>query len=426
MSSKTTNAAQIDPVFVMSKHLPNDIDIPTICKAGEKVAGAAGIEGAYHDGGLWRVYAKTIAGRVFLLANGLTIGNRRVATEATNPFISEGSNVERPRTRLTLGPMPFSISDEVLTRSLEKENIHTRSDITSEKARLKDRTWTGWKTGRRFVWIELPVSPLRKTLQVGQLKVDMYYREMRDQTSKCWNCKEFGHRSVDCSLEVRCFVCKKTGHKKGDAACNLGFNDCEADATNMSEQQSDNDLQGSLGAEDEEGDGVTLALSYIDIPQVARIDAGIRDPLPQGDRYVITDTELPLPADVSLPAESSENEDHLNSNQGASGKDMPKENDKRVKRKVTRRTYAEVASQGESSSSEDETNTPLQTRRARKHNTHKSVPCLKNKSGVKHVAKDGFQQTAITSFAGMGAKRSVPETSPDAEVKGSMSQKQKR
>ena len=82
---------------------------------------------------------------------------------------------------------------------------------------------------------------------------------------------------------------------------------------------------------------------------------------------------------------------------------------------------------GQSSSSEDEINTPLQQpRRARKHNMYKSVPCLKNKSSVKHVGKDRFQQTAITSFACMGAKRSVPETSPDVDVKGSMSQKQKR
>ena len=62
------DATQVKPVFVMSKHLPNDIDIPAMCRAGERVVGNGCIEGAYHDGGLWRVYAKTIAGSALLLA----------------------------------------------------------------------------------------------------------------------------------------------------------------------------------------------------------------------------------------------------------------------------------------------------------------------------------------------------------------------
>ena len=418
------DATQVKPVFVMSKHLPNDIDIPTMCRAGERVVGTGCIEGAYHDGGLWRVYAKTIAGSALLLAKGLSIGNRRVATEATNPFISEGSNFERPRTRLTLGPMPFSISDEELTRGLEKEKLNIRSEITSEKARLKDRTWTGWKTGRRLVWIELPVSPPRKTIQIGPLSIDLYYREMRNQTSKCWNCKEFGHRSVDCSLDTVCFVCKQTGHKKGDAACNLGFNGIEEDASNKAEHYPDNDLQGDLGTEDDEGGSETVAFSYIDIPQIARITDGTKVTSSPGESYVITSMDEPLPDDVSLPAETSANEDLVDTNQGASGNN----NDERVIRKVKliRRTYAEVTSQGESSQSEDESFTKQQSRKAKQHKASKSMPCLKKKTGTKSGTKHGLQQTAITSFTGMGAKRLVTETSPDVGAQGSMSQRFKR
>ena len=55
MPEQTLGASQVEPVFILSKHLPDGIDIPTLCRAAEAVSGSSSIVGAYGDGGLWRL-----------------------------------------------------------------------------------------------------------------------------------------------------------------------------------------------------------------------------------------------------------------------------------------------------------------------------------------------------------------------------------
>ena len=150
MPNQDINVSHVLPVFALSKNLPDKVDIITICSAGERVVGTSGIEGAYQDGGLWRIYPMTPAGRVLLLAQGISIDNQRVALEATNPFILKGENFERPSTRLSVGPLPKSISDDALIRALERNKTKIRSKIINEMVRYKDRTLIEWKTIKGF------------------------------------------------------------------------------------------------------------------------------------------------------------------------------------------------------------------------------------------------------------------------------------
>ena len=208
---------------MLSRHLPDRIDIPTVCRAAESVAGPGSIVGAYGDGGLWRLYPRTHTGKATLLAKGLYIGNLRVPLETVNPFIIDGQTTERPATRLTAGPMPMSISDEALVRALESINIKIRSKVMEEMARIndKDRKLTDWKTCKRFMWIELPTTPPKEYLEVGPSRVKLRYKEMYEQSLKCWNCQEVGHRSSECVKDPVCHACNKPGHKKGDPECAL-------------------------------------------------------------------------------------------------------------------------------------------------------------------------------------------------------------
>ena len=121
MPQQVIKAAHVEPVFIESMHLPEDIDIPAMCRAAERVVGSAGIEGAFPDGGLWRIYPMTPIGRALLLAKGLDIGGKWVSTDAANPFIMRGHNLDQPSTRLTVGPIPFSMSDDAVIRALERE-----------------------------------------------------------------------------------------------------------------------------------------------------------------------------------------------------------------------------------------------------------------------------------------------------------------
>ena len=104
MPSQTIDTPSVHPVFVLSKNLPDgvEVDILKICTAAEKVSGPASVDGAYCDGGLWRIYPKTHVGRALLLANALDVDGYRVPCDSVNPFILAGESTERPATRLTL------------------------------------------------------------------------------------------------------------------------------------------------------------------------------------------------------------------------------------------------------------------------------------------------------------------------------------
>ena len=270
MPRQELKKTSVEPVFVLSKNLPDKVDIIGMCSAGERVVGTSGIEGAYQDGGLWRIYPMSPAGRIMLLSRGINIGGLRVSVEATNPFILQGQDAEQPSTRLTVGPLPRSISDDVVLRALEKSNIRVRSKVMWEMARFRDRSLTDWKTMRRFLWIELPSSPPQEFIQMGPCKVKISYREFRDQTTKCYNCQQFGHRSSECQADPVCFVCKQTGHKKGDPACTghaasrpAGFDDSQRGKSHQGPSyrpgdydlsDDDNNRRGGLGQKGEYSD----------------------------------------------------------------------------------------------------------------------------------------------------------------------------
>ena len=258
MPEQVIDTASVQPVFILTKNLPDDIevDILKICSAAERVSGPTSIDGAYCDGGLWRIYAKTYVARALLLGNAIEIDGFRVSCDSVNPFILNGETTERPATRLTLSSLPKSISDDLIIRTLEKNNISVRSKITWEMARWPGRKLSGWKTYRRFLWIELPASPPKRFMHFGPSKAELFYRELREQSIKCYNCQEFGHRASECDKDPVCHVCKQPGHKKGDPICGGGFGSGagEAGENNYFPVVSYDDNNTNFGQNDGEGD----------------------------------------------------------------------------------------------------------------------------------------------------------------------------
>lgn len=208
-----------EPVFIMSKYLPDKIDVITMCRSAEVVSGVGSIKGAYGDGGLWRIYPKTAVARALLISKGITINRQRIQPELINPFILQGSDSEIPATRLSVGPLAFSYSDEFIIRNLEKLGLRLRSKLIWENERYKDKSMSDWANGKRFVWIDLPKVPPKEFVYFGSAKVKLFYREMREQRIKCYNCQQFGHKAQDCTSDPVCFACSEVGHKKDDPIC---------------------------------------------------------------------------------------------------------------------------------------------------------------------------------------------------------------
>ena len=140
MPTQDLNTSATEPVFIMSKHLPDKIDVITMCRSAEAVSGSGSVKGAYGDGGLWRIYPKTAVARALLLSKGITINKQRIQPESINPFILQGTDSEIPATRLSVGPLAFSYSDEFIIRNLESLGLRLRSKLVWENERFKDRS----------------------------------------------------------------------------------------------------------------------------------------------------------------------------------------------------------------------------------------------------------------------------------------------
>ncbi len=84
---------------------------------------------------------------------------------------------------------------------------------------------TRWKTGRRFVYIQVPDSPLARSVRIRQFSTKLFHREqnniLRRAIGECYNCLEISHFSRECPKDVKCRTCKLPGHIAGDESCTV-------------------------------------------------------------------------------------------------------------------------------------------------------------------------------------------------------------
>ena len=239
MAYKSDVSSNILPVFVLEKWV-QEATVFDMCLASEKVSGPATIDGATCIAGLWRVYPKTELARIKLLTSGVCFKGKNVRFESFNPFIRKGDGTEGQGTRLTISNLPFSYSNDAVTRNLIAAGFKLRSNIQFEKARGPDGKLTDWKTGRRFVWIDLPKGEVKRSLNMGSFTAYIFFREMRDKM-QCRRCLQSDHKAVDCPNDEVCLTCKKAGHRRGDPICNIGFNNDLNETENESRKSDEED-----------------------------------------------------------------------------------------------------------------------------------------------------------------------------------------
>ena len=221
MNSKEKNPL---PVFIKADNIPRDVTIFEICAAAEEVSGPVTIDGAICISGLWRISPLYEASRIKILANGISIRGCTIGVENVNPFTLRGDD-ESVGTKLYIGNLPFSYSSETVKKHLQAAGISLRSNIVWEKARGPDGSLSDWKTGRRMVWINVPMKPLNRFMKMGNgFSATLYYKEMKD-SRKCNKCLQYGHIAKYCEQDEVCHTCKKPGHRKGDPICDLGISE---------------------------------------------------------------------------------------------------------------------------------------------------------------------------------------------------------
>ena len=223
------------PIFIKADKIPGDVSIYEICAAAEEISGPVTIDGAMCISGLWRICPLYEASRIKILANGIQLRGCTVGVESINPYTLRGD--DSAGTKLYIGNLPFSYSSEAIKKHLQAAGLTLRSEIVWEKARGPDGSLSDWKTGRRMVWVNVPLKPLNRFMKMGNgFSAVLYYKEMKE-SRRCNKCLQYGHIAKYCEQEEVCFTCKKPGHKKGDPKCDLGSH--EADMSDHLHERSD-------------------------------------------------------------------------------------------------------------------------------------------------------------------------------------------
>ena len=146
-----------------------------ICYALENISGKGSVDCVQRIGDLYRIYTKSEKAREDLLINGFSFNNVSVTLLARNPFLVRDHEVNS--TKLIIGGVPMSVADSEIERALLDLNLNMLSDIKYETYRDADGKLTHFKTGRRFVFVEIPKLNLKPELKIGIFKANLFYRE---------------------------------------------------------------------------------------------------------------------------------------------------------------------------------------------------------------------------------------------------------
>lgn len=226
LRNDTENIKIEEPVFLKCTDIPSEENQSTaeLCKLAENISGYKTIEGAQRIGGLWRIYPQTREARAVLLVSGLKIQGVSVPVHNKNPYLMmSGDGEEIASTRVTISNVPLSGANEDIVHAIEAQGVTILSKLRYELARDGNNRLTRFKTGRRFLFIAVPDTPLPRRLEIGIFKAEVYHKEQRQDVRfsnrECYNCLERGHHASVCPNPVKCRDCKIDGHKSGDPAC---------------------------------------------------------------------------------------------------------------------------------------------------------------------------------------------------------------
>ena len=195
-----TEFVSAPPVFFLNQEAPDNTSHAEFCAAAEKLTGVESIVGCQRIGQVWRLYPATVEVRARLVGKKILLKGKSIPLSSQNPLnLRNGSGREVPNTKLTIDGVFTSVSSVDLQGYLEKAGARLRSPIFWERA-WTTQGFSRWFTGRRFVYIDLPTSPLPLAISLGDTYASLYYRE-RPKGVFCFRCGVEGHRRGD---PVRC------------------------------------------------------------------------------------------------------------------------------------------------------------------------------------------------------------------------------
>ena len=127
--------------------------------------------------GTFRIYPKTMKARNLLLQQGVTIGAVHVNIMDKSPnIVKDQSN---PAEKLIIGNIPLSLATEEIHKAIKALGVSFRSNWFDERYRNDKNELSLFKTGRRFIYIDIPQKPLPKSLIIGDFNASIYHKSQK-------------------------------------------------------------------------------------------------------------------------------------------------------------------------------------------------------------------------------------------------------
>lgn len=316
----------VEPVFFLKRDLPPGVEgqlgTLDICLSAERVSGPESVTGAQEIRGLWRIYPSSRTARADLLVSGIEVHGHAITLHNKNPFILREDGTESPTTKVWISDIPISVCTADLESALARSGAKLRSSMMMEKARNRDGKLTRFLTGRRFVFITVPATPLEKTIKIGGFIARIYHREQpkgptNPASLTCRNCFLTGHRSFACPNAIVCRACHVSGHREGDEACQVFATERASEASAS--------VSGSDDSGDESENEETFEDPLSEAPPPQLPSQG----LPQGLPPSSTPPPSPSPPTSQNPSSQTQNPPSLSPD--------PKKKSKKEKRKEKKR-----------------------------------------------------------------------------------------
>ena len=251
--TRVSTPAPVQPIFLLNSKLPlldgTSYSVIEICRSAEQTSGHNTIDGAQQTdwGELWQIYPLTQQARLDLLSEGIVLRGETVIPNDKHPFVVPYGNGERmiQTTKVIIGNIPLSYSNQEIEEAIIRlPSVTKRSKVFDEKAREENGHLTNFKTGRRYIYIEVPPQPLPYRTKIGNYTATLYHKEQR-RMRKCRNClQQHEHDGRSCDRPVKCRTCMEDGHRAGAPECRLTSAEPTATQEDAHEEASEQGQQG--------------------------------------------------------------------------------------------------------------------------------------------------------------------------------------
>ena len=181
-SPHSTDSNSVPACFFFVNAIDPSINGYRVCKYLKEAIGNTGeVTGAQILNGLYRCYVSTKEDRELLLSKGVTIGHTYVPIIGVNPKIVSGTG---DSVKIIIGNIPLSASNDDIEAALTKlDGVTLRSRLFFENYRDDEGGLSSFKTGRRFVYANVPPKPLPQKFQVGDWKATLYHWGQRKKSA---------------------------------------------------------------------------------------------------------------------------------------------------------------------------------------------------------------------------------------------------